>query len=250
MIEEDVWIIDIETSPLIVMVWVLGQQFVAKEQLLKDWHIMSFSAKKLGAPEKDLIYMETRTGNDLPLLKVLWNIFNKARIVISQNGKKFDEPKIRARMMLLGFKPYSPFKHHDTYEQNKDKEFTSHSLDYLTDRFCVKYKKLKHKLFAGLSLWKECLGITISYKPNPEAWKEMRLYNNHDVFSDEELYINTRGWSKTSAPIMYSGKDQCVSCGSKNTKKEGWNPTKLYRTQQLSCKDCGKWFSGAREKLG
>lgn len=246
--DSNIWIIDIETSFLVVAVWQLGQQFVSKEQVLHDWHIMSFSAKKLGDPESSLIYMETRNGNDKVLLTKLWEIFNEADIIITQNGKKFDEPKVKARMMLAGFKPYKPFKHHDTYLQNKDKEFTSHSLDYLTDKFCVRYKKLKHKLFSGLSLWKECLGIKIHYNPNPKAWAEMKKYNNHDVLSDEELYINTRGWSMKSAPAAHNGINQCVMCGSINVKKEGWNYTKLYKTQQLSCKECGKWFSSIKEK--
>lgn len=238
-----VWIIDIETSPLITMVWSLGQQYVSKDQLLEDWHIMAFSAKRLGAPANQLIYMETRNGNDLLLLKKLWEIFNEAKVVITQNGKKFDEPKIKARMMLAGLKPYKPFKHHDTYEQNKDKEFTSHSLDYLTDKFCTKYKKLSHKNYPGLSLWKECR------KGNPKAWAEMRKYNNWDVLSDEELYLNTRGWSKKSAPVVYSGAGECPSCGSTTVKKEGWNMTKMYKVQQMSCKNCGKWFSGKKEKV-
>ena len=50
--------------------------------------------------------------------------------------------------IISGFKPYKPFKHHDTFEQNTDKEFTSHSLDYLTDKFCKKYKYQTNKDYA------------------------------------------------------------------------------------------------------
>lgn len=246
--ERNTWVIDIETSPLIVMVWSLGKQYVTKEQLLNDWHIMMFSAKRLGAPANSLIRMEARDGNDLPLLKKLWEIFNEAEVIISQNGKKFDEPKIKARMMIKGLQPYRAFKHFDTYEQNKDKEFTSHSLDYLTDKFCVKYKKLKHKLFAGLSLWKECLGIKIVLSPNPKAWKEMGTYCDYDVLSDEELYLNTRGWSKASAPAIYNEPAMCGICGSKaqrrGTALKTNSKTVVHRTQ---CKNplCGKWGTEA-----
>lgn len=240
----NVWTVDIETSPLIVMVWELGQQYVTKEQLLDDWHIMAFSAKKLEDPEDSTIYMETRNGNDKPLLSKLWTIFNDADVIITQNGKKFDEPKIRARMMLSGFSPYKPFKHYDTFLQNKDKEFTSHSLAYLSDKFCVKYKKLKHKLFSGLSLWKECLGIQITYKPNPKAWKEMKTYNINDVLATEELYINTRGWSKATAPAIYADIGSCKICGSKRLVKRGFERTLTSLWQRLQCLDCGKWMRG------
>lgn len=247
MMESNVWILDIETSPLVALVWQLGQQFVSKEQVVLDWHIMSFTAKRLHAAEKDVVYMETRTGDDGPLLKKLWEIFDSADVVITQNGKKFDEPKIRARMMLSGgFKPYKPFRHHDTYAQNTDKEFTSHSLDYLSSKFCKKYKKLKHKLFSGLSLWKECLGIKITFNPNPKAWKEMRIYNTHDVLSDEELYLNTRGWSKNTAPPIYFTEGLCPYCGSKIIENRGPDRTLTGRYQRKHCKSCGKWWKGAK----
>lgn len=238
----NIWTIDIETSPLITMVWQLGQQYVSKEQVLEDWHILAFSAKKLDSPESEQIYMETRNKNDKPLLKKLWTIFNEADVIITQNGAKFDEPKIKARMMLHDFTPYKPFKHYDTFVQNTDKELTSHSLDYMTDKFNKKYKKLTHKNFPGLSLWKECR------KNNPQAWKEMKQYNIHDVLSTEELYINTRGWSKTTAPIMYTDLGACSICGKKELQKRGLERTKLAVYQRLQCQSCGKWQRGSKIK--
>lgn len=58
----------------------------------------------------------------------------------------------------------------------------------MTDKFCKKYKKLKHKKFPGHELWKECL------KGNKEAWNEMRKYNIHDVLATEELYNVLKQW--------------------------------------------------------
>jgi predicted PolB exonuclease-like 3'-5' exonuclease len=251
MILANTWVIDIETSPLIVMVWELGKQYVSKEQLITDWHIMMFRAKKLGAPVNSMIKMEARDGDDTALLKKLWEIFNEADVIISQNGKKFDEPKIKARMMIKGFKPYKPFKHHDTFEQNSDKEFTSHSLDYLTDKFCTKYKKLKHKLFSGLSLWKACLGIHVTLKPNPKAWVEMGKYCDYDVLSDEELFLNTRGWSKNSAPVMVFENDitrQCKYCGKYKLKIDGKKHKGLKVFNYMQCLACGKYQLGVEVK--
>lgn len=237
-------ILDIETAPLVALVWGLGQQFVSKEQILEDWFIMNFSAKWLGEPESSLIKMSTKGSNDKPLLKVLWKLFNEAEIVISQNGKKFDEPKVRARMMLNGFKPYKPFLHFDTFLNNRHSEFTSHSLDYLSDKFCKKYKKLKHKDFPGLSLWKECLGMEIRYRPNPKAWDEMRKYNDHDVLSTEELYINTRAWApRTATPIYREG---CSTCSKGPLQKRGIERLKAGSYQRLQCQNCGKWSRGAK----
>lgn len=251
---KNVWIIDIETSPCIVMVWEMGQQYVSVDQLIEDWHIMSFSAKKLNAPASSMIYMETRTKNDKKLLNKLWQIFNEADVIITQNGKKFDEPKIKARMMLAGMKPYKPFEHHDTYLQNTDKEFTSHGLAYMSEKFCTKYKKLKHKKFAGLSLWKECLGPKISLHPNPEAWKEMQRYNKHDVLSDEELYLKTRGWSKAKAPTIFedvAGR-KCAYCGAFRLAVNGHKVKRNKKYKYMRCNSCGKYKMGeeVKEKKG
>lgn len=247
--EKNVWILDIETSPLVVLVWRLGKQYVGPDAVIKDWHIMSFSAKKLGAPANSMVYMETRDGNDKPLLKRLWDIFNEADVLITQNGKRFDEPMIRARMMLMGFQPYKPFKHHDTYIENKPAEFTSHSLAYMSSKFCKKFKKLKHKVFAGLSLWKECLGYRISFNPNPKAWAEMKKYNNYDVLADEELYLNTRGWSTSKAPSIYDGDERvCRYCGQnsliKQTKKFDSTLKKKFYWMQCQFVGCGKYQRG------
>lgn len=248
MQDKKVWILDIETSPCIVMVWELGKQYVGIDQLIEDWHIMSFSAKRLNASPNSLIYMETRTKDDKKLLKKLWEIFNDADVVITQNGKGFDEPKIKARMMLQGFKPYKPFAHHDTYLQNKDKAFTSHSLAHLSQKFCKKYKKLKHKKFTGLSLWKECLGAEIVLHPNPKAWDEMKKYNKHDVLSDEELYINTQGWSKANAPTIYEGDidRKCSYCGEFSLVVDGYKTKRAAKYKYMHCKECGKYQMGSK----
>lgn len=241
-----VLIVDIETSPIIAMVWGLGKQYLSQENMLEDWYIMSFSAKWLGDPASRMVYMEARDRNDKPLLKKLWELFNEADIVVTQNGQKFDEPKIKARMMLQGFKPYKPFLHHDTYLQNSDKEFTSHSLAYLTSKFCTKYKKLKHKEFPGFSLWRECRG------GNPKAWAEMRKYNNYDTLSTEELYLNTRGWSKKKAPSILTGdieERQCRYCGEFRCTKEGLDRTVKKVFIRLQCQACGKWSRGKEVTL-
>ncbi len=248
MTSKNVWIVDIETSPCIVMVWEMGKQYVTVDQLIADWHIMAFSAKRLNAPASETIYMETRTKNDKDLLTKLWEIFNEADVIITQNGKKFDEPKIKARMMLTGFKPYKPFEHHDTYLQNNDKEFTSHSLAYLSEKFCTKYKKLKHKKFSGLSLWKECLGAKVTLHPNPEAWEEMKKYNIHDVLSDEELYLKTRGWSKQKAPTIFEGDvgRKCSYCGEFKLVIDGYKMKQRVKYKYMHCTSCGKYQMGEK----
>jgi uncharacterized protein YprB with RNaseH-like and TPR domain len=124
------------------------------------------------------------------ILRDLWKLLDEADIVITQNGKNFDTPKLNARFIEHGMKPPSPYKHLDTYQIARSAaKFTSNKLEYLTEKLCTKYKKLKHEKFPGFALWAECL------KGNVAAWNEMRRYNKHDVLATEELYMKIRAWA-------------------------------------------------------
>ncbi len=198
MLNQKVLVLDIETAPLLVYVWNLKDQYVGLNQLAQDSHIMAWSAKWLGEPASKIQYYDQRNlkpGNDLPILKPLWKLLDEADIVITQNGKAFDVKKINARFMLHGLEAPSMYKHLDTYlVARRVASFTSHSLEYLSDRFCIKYKKLSHGEFPGLSLWVECL------KGNKKAWDAMKEYNIHDVLATEELYKKLEGWVPKTMP--------------------------------------------------
>lgn len=235
-----VLVLDVETSPLLVYVWQLKDQFVGLNQMVQDWHIMAWSAKWLGDPASKIVYYDQRNlkvGNDLPILRPLWHLLNKADIVVTQNGKAFDAKKINARFMLLSMKPPSPYKHLDTYLIAKNAaSFTSHSLEYLSERLCTKYKKLSHGKFPGLSLWRECL------KGNKKAWDEMREYNIHDVLATEELYEKIKGWVPVSAPKLYNSPLKCSICGAM-AQRRGRKLKGKTLVQRVRCKsqECGKW---------
>lgn len=242
--EQKVLVLDIETSPLIVYVWELKDQYVGLNQMIQDWHIMAWGAKWLNEPISKLIYRDKRNNDtDKLILERLWALLNDADIVITQNGKAFDAKKINARFMLHGWPPPKPYKHLDTYLIAKNAAaFTSHSLEYLTERFNTKYKKLSHSAFPGLSLWKECL------KGNMKAWEEMKKYNIHDVLSTEEFYNKIKAWAPQNAPKLYNLdylSRQCRICGVKG-KIEFRGGVNDKRT--VHCVACGKWDTWPREK--
>jgi len=250
MTKQRVLVLDIETSPLLVYVWNLKEQFVGLNQMVQDWHIMAWSAKWLGEPASKVQYHDQRNlkvGNDLPILKPLWRLLNKADIVLTQNGKAFDAKKINARFMLHGMKPPRPYTHLDTYLiAKKAASFTSHSLEYLSDRFCTKYKKLTHSKFPGLSLWRECL------KGNRAAWNEMREYNIHDVLATEEFYERIKAWAPDSAPKPFpraKGSTSCETCGDDGRMiRRGVAIKRAARYQRWQCQTCGKWATGDKVK--
>lgn len=232
-------ILDIETSPMTAFVWELKDQNISTGQIIDDWNILAWSAKWLGDPPSKIMYMDQRNSkdikNDKSLVAAVWTLLDQADIVITQNGKNFDGPKLNARFIAHGLVPPSPYRHLDTYQIVRNAaKFTSNKLEYLTDKLCVKYKKLTHKKFPGLSLWIECL------KNNIKAWEEMKKYNIHDVLSTEELYQKIKAWAPANAPKPF--ETGCKICGKNALVKYGIR----LGYQRFNCNECGAW---SREKL-
>ena len=236
-----VLIYDIETAPIIAHIWTLwNNHSVGLNQIQKDWHLLSWSAKWLGDPPSKIMYQDQRKKRDISddkgLLKKIWKLLDESDIVITQNGKKFDQKKLNARFIMNGFQPPSSYKHIDTRELAKRHfGFTSNKLEYLSDKLCVKYKKLsKKRKFPGHELWSECL------KGNPEAWDEMEKYNKRDVLSLEEVYEKLSPWCSTPSFHLYSDSDEFIcNCGSTDFVKNGYSFTNNGKYHRFKCKVCG-----------
>jgi RNase_H superfamily len=238
-----VLLLDLETAPIIAHVWGLWENNVGLNQIVSDWHLLSWSAKWLHAPSNETMYMDQRNAfnmeDDSRLLKMLWKLLDEADVIITQNGKKFDQPKFNARFILMninGGHPPSTFKHIDTAASaRKHFGFTSNKLEYMTDKLCIKYKKLKHKKFPGHEMWTECL------KRNVEAWQEMEKYNKWDVLSLEELYLKLSPWMDNHPNFnLYSNNIvTACRCGNDSFKRNGFYYTSVGKFQRHKCLKCG-----------
>lgn len=243
-------IFDIETAPMLGYVWGLWDNNVALNQLHTDWYVLSWSAKWLGAPEHEVMYEDQRGAGDIEddynLLEGIWKLLDEADIVITQNGKSFDQKKLNARFILQGFKPTSSYRHYDTKViASKHFKFTSNKLEYMTDKLCTKYKKLKHAKFSGFELWKECL------KGNLEAWEEMKEYNMYDVLSLEELFFKLAPWdNRFNLSVYYDDYNYHCVCGSQSATHSGYYYTNAGKYSKYKCNNCGAETRGKVNHLG
>ena len=240
-----VLVFDIETAPIIAHVWGLWENNVGLSQVVSDWHTLSWSAKwweapngKVYGPHNKVMYSDQRgkknVQDDRALLKSIWSLLDEADIVITQNGKSFDQKKLNARFVINKIPKPSSFKHIDTkILAQKHFNFPSYKLEYMADVLCTKYKKLKHKKYPGHEMWTECL------KDNVDAWKEMEQYNKHDVLVLEELYNVLSPWDNTINFNLYSDNpiNEC-KCGSKDFIKNGFYYTSVSKFQKYKCKGC------------
>ncbi len=236
--------LDIETAPVLGYVWALFDQNVALNQIEKDWHVLSWAAKWVGDAPSKTMYMDQRNAknieDDSRILKKIWELIDESDIVLTQNGKKFDLKKLNARFIQHGFQPPSSYKHIDTLViAKKHFAFTSNKLEYMTDKLCKKYKKLKPSKFPGFYMWKECLA------GNKEAWDEMEKYNRYDVLSLEELYTKLQPWDSSINFNLYDNSSSTVCpCGSPTFISKGFRYTTSGKYARFKCKGCGAETQG------
>ena len=239
-------VFDIETAPCLSYHWGLWQQNIGLSMMVRDWAVISWSAKWVG--EDKVMYEDCREHfdgsassiheeiDDRGILEGIWKLLDEADMVVTQNGKKFDVKKLNARFLTNGMKPPSSYKHIDTLQIAKRHfAFTSNKLEFMTDKFCKKYKKLKHGKFPGFELWKQCqLG-------NAEAWDEMEEYNMYDVLSLEELVFILAPWSNTlpSLDVYHDGLDNVCFCGHSEWEHDGYAYSNLSKFDRFKCTNCG-----------
>lgn len=189
-----VLIVDVETSPILAWVWGLYDQNIPLNMVVKHGSMLSWAAKFAGESKvyyKDMRGKEKDLQDTEELVAPLWDLLDQAEIVIWQNGNKFDYKKINERFIKHKMGRPSRYKTVDTtLLARKEFAFTSNKLEYLAERFGVKYKKLKHKNFPGFSLWDECM------KGNKKAWSEIEKYNKYDILCLEEVFLAMAPYAK------------------------------------------------------
>lgn len=240
-----VLVCDIETAPIEAYVWGLFDQNIALDQVKEDYSILCYCGWWLG--EKKPITDHTggrgakKVRDDRKLMQGLWDLLDEADIVIAQNGQQFDIKRINARLIIHGFKPYSPIKIVDTLlSAKKHFGFQSNKLAYLS-KVLANTKKSEHKKFPGFSLWTACLA------DDPAAWREMIAYNVIDVKSTAEVYERMLPWisSHPNLGAYVQDKDpRCPKCESKKLQRRGYSVTQQGSYERWQCQSCGGWARG------
>lgn len=234
-----VLVLDIETLPMELLGWGIRDQNFSIEQIKEDWSLAAWAAKWLGDSDSKTIYMDVSKNNNLRADKKITGemakLLDEADVVLTQNGKFFDIPKLNAKIQKHGFKKPSSFKHIDTFQlTRKNFGLTSYKLAYLCEYFGVKQKKSDHKEFPGFLLWKECLA------KNKNAWTEMRKYNIQDVLALEALYLKIQQWqTSVNFNLWRDEANHTCNCGSNDIQKYGIAYTASGKFQRYQCNSCG-----------
>lgn len=230
-------IFDIETSPLISAHWGTWNINIHSPQLIRDWHILSYSCKWLYEEEiygDVLTPDEAKIGDDKRIVKQLWEFIDHADIIIGYNSIKFDEKKMMTRFIQNGLNPPSPHKSIDLYRAVKNKfGFTYNKMDYVNQVLKIKMKLPND----GMELWLKAInGVK-------KALTAMLIYNKQDVEITEYLYSRLLKWIPNHPNIgLYFDDDRavCHKCGSTDLHKtKGKLVTSASVFNVYKCNNCG-----------
>lgn len=237
-------IIDIETRPSLAYVWRLFKENIPLARLVETGEVICFAAKWYGSDE--VMFKSVHHDGQDAMIAAAYNLFNEADAVITYNGKKFDVPHLNRAFILDGRTPPAPYAQIDLYWTVRQKfNFTSNKLDHVAQQLGLGSKAVH----SGFDLWIDCMA------GDPEAWEEMKTYNEQDVRLTEQLYDRLLPWisSHPTASLFNdpeareSGIPACPNCASTNLKPRGRAYTSVSVFQRYRCDDCGKWSrSGSR----
>lgn len=247
MSKANVILLDIETSPLIGFAWSTYDTNIMK--VLESSQIMSVAWKDLNGKRTNVKsvfdFPDYKAGkiNDEKLVKEIWDVLDKADVVIAHYGDGFDLKKLNARFAYYGLNAPSAYKSIDTKKVSKKYFlFDNNKLDSLGSYF-----KLGNKITTGgFDLWVRCIA------GEEKAWNLMKKYNKVDVELLEKVYLKLRPFINNH-PNLNLVTDttgcSCPSCSGKKLQKRGFSLTKTGKKQRYQCLTCGSWSSGPFERV-
>lgn len=210
-------VFDIETAPALAWVWSAYEtNVIAIEQ---DWYMLSFAYRWLGSDRNYFVGLNQdpdftpHTTNDLYVVEKLWELFNKADIVVAHNGDKFDIKKANSRFLYHRLDPPTSYRSIDTLKETR--RFFNNMKNDLNSLAGLYLEELEKTPHSGFRMWQGCM------VGDPAEWRTIKRYNIQDVVILEALYLLIRPWigspGKQGHPNLAqwaSGERACPKCGS------------------------------------
>lgn len=234
-------LLDIETLPNTVATWAIYKQHAL--EVLEYPSVACYSAKYLNGKHITRSIPDTISAHvrdDKALVLELWEILDKADVVIAHYGDGFDLPFLRARFAKYGLAPPSPFKSIDT-KKIVAKLFYFGGA-YNLGHVCSYLGLGKKMPTGGYELWQGCM------VNDTASWARMKKYNKHDVVLLELLYRHLLPWMDTH-PNVCGDLSGCPKCGSSHIQSRGTmrSNTRVYNRYQ--CQECHGWSRSTRSIL-
>ena len=190
---------DLESSLMGTLTFGIWNQNISGARITKHSHLLS-NSWAFNDDEPTGVRLtpdEVRDGNDLLVVVDTILAIEKADLIVSFNGKKFDTRLLNTRALYHGLPcPVYP-PHLDLMQLAKRSfRFPSNSMQNIS-----KYLGLEGKLStAGQNLWERCY-FWEDYEECDKALEQMLVYGLQDISSTRDLHKRLQGWSKNTPNI-------------------------------------------------
>lgn len=234
----DILLLDIETIWMEAKgIWDLRTEYISPSRITRDWSILCWGAKWLFEPEvmgQVVRPDEAISRSEESVIGGIWELMNKADIVITQNGIGFDIPRLNTKFAKHGYPPPKPYKNVDTLKAARSALYLpSYKLDFIA-KYIFGYSG---KIPMTEKDWDECS------EGNPEALEKMLTYCKHDIAPLlEDWYLYLRPWIKGHPNLnLYTDHDGdvCPKCESQNLKWDHEYTTPQGLWEGFRCQACG-----------
>jgi transposase-like protein len=237
--------IDIETLPGKFYSWSPAVDYLGRHMMITDWSLLSFSAKWVGDDRiisSVLTSEEAIMRDDRRLAIMIQALLDRAHTVITHNGRRFDIKKINTRLWKHKLQKPSDYRVIDTLVTAK----SVFGLSYNTMDFIAEFVERDQKLHTSQSLW------TGADHGDPTSLATMLEYNDQDVRTQEQIYMEMRPWIKghPNLAIIAGKPDACPVCLHQGGHKHiGFHYTNKKAYKEFRCPQCGStWHNNKAEK--
>lgn len=232
--------LDIEITPRKVYVWSGRNYEVDVIEEIEPWYMLCFSWQVM--PGKTQVYSQRMSKGYKPgkmqdrgVVEKLRDLLDEADTVLTHNGKKFDIKKFNSRCLYHKITPPSDFKQIDTLQLFRSNfAEDSNKLQEIASKYGLGSKVVHN----GFPLWKAVMA------GDEASWKVMEKYNKRDVDLTVATYGLIKEWIQRKKPVY--DREPCPFCKSTNTQKRGVRINQKGKFQSLSCRDCSKYWQGAK----
>ena len=126
---------DLESSLMEGMFFRIWQENIQFKRITKQSHLLTASWAFNDEPVQGVRVTpdDVATSNDFDIVVKMVQAINKADIIVTFNGKKFDCKLLNTRALFWGLPPIKPVKHIDLFEQSKRLfKFPSNSMQNIS----------------------------------------------------------------------------------------------------------------------
>jgi DNA polymerase elongation subunit (family B) len=227
--DKSILVLDIECSPITAHVWDVWGKVGGPTKIVEPQRVMCWAAKWYGRSQPVMFASEYHHGPET-MLRSVWELVNRADIVVTYNGIRYDIPHLRREWELAGLPIPRPHKDVDLYRVVKQAfKWESNSLNYVASRLGLGSKSDS----GGLETWRRCMD------GDAAAWEQFKRYNVDDVRLSERLYERLLPHISSHPHVRVGDGLSCNRCGGTDLEDSGSYTAVVHAYGMWRCRTCG-----------